>query len=359
MPPISSFLIWNPFIYWHSCQLFAQSKIDEAQFPCILKTSQIATFLFFCREYHAILTYGRGYDKLALPITLYFTGKSGGEHMREKCETNNKPSKMKLYILLVVAFIAVGIIVPIVASTGYGPGAQPVVPPFVPPPVVAGGVSLPAVRLRARINSIDFTTAADFALDAASIISRTPRNRGLFISVANPTTLDAAHLHQLFEQAANENIHLTINVDTVNNAGMVLMRVFHTALTIAHLSDDVNLRGQYSGVDVTDLRNYVNLYFRNTFTAVTVGEPGSFGVVTSYNSAGLQEYEYVHMRVAVHESLLHTTNYQNLRIYAIDTTNGHYAYIDTYRQMDANGYLHFYTPVGGGIIFTDTPLARR
>jgi hypothetical protein len=100
-------------------------------------------------------------------------------------------------------------------------------------------------------------------------------------------------------------------------------------------------------VDPTDTAataNYFEQYFTNDVAVVSLGQKGAYGAD-------------IPMAVKLDLSAL---NLETLVFYAFDSATGSYTQIPaTGYTMDANGYLHFTTPVGGDIVISDAPLAAR
>lgn len=260
----------------------------------------------------------------------------------------------KTYILLLALIFMMGVLMPIIASTGYGPGVQPTVPPFVPPEVSPSATTARPTH-SPRFNTLEFTTGEETLQAATNIVRRAPRLRRLFISIVNPGEIDASNLWELFALAARNQVPLILQMDTVDEyTGEILARIVVDYEVAAHLNGGMNFLAITDGEEIYELREVIEFHFENDFTVVRFRHRGAFGVANNDNG----EEEYIFVRASVSACLLELYG-EDILIYAFNSETEVYAYLDTNHEFDDNGFLHFYTPVGGDIIFTDSVLTRR
>ncbi|MCL2856663.1 MAG: hypothetical protein FWE19_02920 [Oscillospiraceae bacterium] len=270
-------------------------------------------------------------------------------------------------ILLAVVVVA-SLSAPAFAAVGYGDGARPTAPPFVPipppwaPPIIIGGGGsggggssgggggggstnvrtttpvLPTFVAPAPATPTQVSTATTAAIQQA--LSAGERAS---IVLTNVSTAPASVIQGVFTQAAQAGVASAIvHLDT-REGGRVLSRMFVDSTTAATLSGTVDFSLRVSGVEVQRAVRIFERSFNNNVVAVSLGQTGAFGA-------------NIRMAVLVDLSRL---NVDSLVFYAYDREANTFARIDTQFRVDANGYLHFSTPVGGDIIITDRPLTRR
>jgi len=135
--------------------------------------------------------------------------------------------------------------------------------------------------------------------------------------------------------------NLRFEHDTMNgNAIQVRLYIDNPAL----INSDMMLSAWVSGKDVDWTRNLFERFFTNSVRVVHFDHSGAWGQS---------------VRVAARVNLA-DMNIQNLVFYSYDRASNSYRRIanPAYR-IDANGFLHFTTSMGGDIIISDGPLTRR
>ena len=266
-----------------------------------------------------------------------------------------------LLALVVVASLSVSAF----AAVGYGDGARPNVPPFTPSipwfpeggRVVGGGGGSggggggnfsgfwAAVTPSAPTFSAPTpATPGQVSLAAtAAIRQAVATGERANVVLTNVSTVPASAIQSVFTQAAGAGASgAIVHLDTIQR-DRVLSRIFIDNTTAAALSGTVDFTLRTSGPEVRRTARIFERHFNNNVAVVSLGQRGAFGAT-------------IRMAVMVDLSGLNTNS---LVFYAYDREANAFARITTGFRIDANGYLHFSTPVGGDIIITDRPLTVR
>ena len=158
----------------------------------------------------------------------------------------------------------------------------------------------------------------------------------------NISTIASSALQGVLAQAP-ENAFVFVD-NRVDNA--ILSRIFINAEMAALLPETINLAVHVCGCcqQAPQVAALFERFFTNNVVAVSFEHQGAFGT---------------YIRVAVRVDLTNL-NTESLIFYAYDRASNRYTLLEApnYR-IDALGFLHFSTPVGGDIIITDRPLALR
>ncbi|MCL2857954.1 MAG: hypothetical protein FWE19_09650 [Oscillospiraceae bacterium] len=196
------------------------------------------------------------------------------------------------------------------------------------------------------INSIVHAPAASadvFTAASAAIQLAHDTNTQADVVLTNVTTVPIAAIQSVFAQATRAGLSgAIVHLDT-RERDRTLSRIFIDAETAANLSGDIDFRVWTNGIGIQRASHTFERSFSNNFAAVSFGHTGVFGT---------------EIRVAVTVDLF-GLNTGNLMLFAHDLDTNTYTQILTVPRVDSNGFLHFTTPVGGDIIITDAPLARR
>lgn len=163
------------------------------------------------------------------------------------------------------------------------------------------------------------------------------------VTLVNVSTVPAASIKNVFTQAAKSGVTDTVVRLDAKEGNTVLSRVYVDAATAAKLTGTVDFSVATKGAAVDKAISTFEKAFDNKIAAVSLGQKGAFGAD-------------IKMAVKADLSKLNTSN---LVFYAFDKTTGKYAKLAVEYKVDAKGYLHFSTPVGGDIIISDKPLARK
>lgn len=231
------------------------------------------------------------------------------------------------------------------SGSGGGGGAAAYTPP------ATGTAENPAPATTTTVNNAvtaainaAIGAAVNAAANAAASSAQASPNGGAVIKLTNVSTITAAVIQNAIRQATSrsEITTATVTVDAVEN-GVVLSRVYITPAAAAALTGTVNLAVSTKSQAVASAVSTFTRFFDNNIAAVSLGQRGAFG-------ANIQ------LAVKLDLSKL---NQQSLVFYTYDAATGRYARINATYKVDAKGYLHFVTPVGGEIVISDKPLTRK
>ena len=237
--------------------------------------------------------------------------------------------RYKILIVLIALILGTSIAIPMFAATGYGPGAQPSVPSFVP--------TLPGTRAQI-VNAA--TTAIQQSLDAG--------HRHVNICIVNIDIINAEYVRYVFNMAYEAGLAATVHVCTrVDNN--VITRKFINAQTAAELRGTIDFTMQVSGDSVNETATAIRSMFTNNVAVILNGHNGTFGRGRGGTPTRLRTAAMIDLTGL-------DTN--NLRFYAFNDDMNIFTLIHTPFGIDSQGFLHFFMPVGGPIIVTDSPLTR-
>lgn len=198
-------------------------------------------------------------------------------------------------------------------------------------PSVDGGPNIPtptAVNSAAAANTVkDAVTKAGNA-DSVSVV------------LSNPGDVSLETLKAMAQAASGKK--LTINGDTrySNSSNAVNVRV---SLDPSQSTKSVNFFAHTESAQAQATRQTFGRWYSNNLMVVAMNQKGDFGQTVSVAvkpAAGL--------------------NVENLVFYSYDKATNTYTKLNnTNYRMDANGYIHFNTSVGGDIIISDGDLVKK
>lgn len=183
------------------------------------------------------------------------------------------------------------------------------------------------------VTAAQATQAAQAAVKAAQAIG----GKTAAVRFANVSALTPAAIQAVYNAAVKAGMTPTIYADTVVG-GQVVGRVYYTpAAQVPTANVNVSMT-----VGNKAIQQHFEKYFKNQkFAVVTMGQKGAFGSV---------------VQVAVKIDLS-GMDLSSLAIYSYDAAANAYTLVEnTGAFVDANGYLHFNTPVGNNIVITDKAL---
>lgn len=204
---------------------------------------------------------------------------------------------------------------------------------------IGGYASSPISSNPTPVTTTQVTTTATEAIKQAVASG----NGQATVSLVNVSTVPAASIKSVFTQATKAGVANTVVQLDAKEGSTVLSRIYVDAATAAKLTGTVDFSVSTKGAAVDSAINKFEKAFDNKIAAVSLGQKGAFGAD-------------IKMAVKVDLSKL---NKSNLVFYAYDKTTGKYAKLTAEYKIDSKGYLHFSTPVGGDIIISDKPLARK
>lgn len=158
--------------------------------------------------------------------------------------------------------------------------------------------------------------------------------------VRNAVRVTADTLKNVAERFSDAAVAPKVSFDTVRG-GAVVGRLTFDLTKVGNLSSDINL-----GVSTTNrtVSNVFNRFFSNETALVDLAHKAAFGTE-------------IEVAVKVDLSNLNT---ENLVFYCYDLATNSYFQIQNPKYfIDANGYVHFSTNMGGSIIITDSALTRK
>ena len=163
------------------------------------------------------------------------------------------------------------------------------------------------------------------------------------VSFRNVSSVNASTLQSIAQDAANSGIQITVQIDKVEN-GKVISRMYIDPAQASNLSGDINLEVDVSGRNVNTVKNIFEKFYSNKMSVINFGQQGSFGMT-------------VGMAVKVDLSEMDPAS---LVFYSYDKATNTYSQIaNPGAYVDANGYLHFSTNLGGGIIISEGALVNK
>ncbi|MCL2050511.1 MAG: hypothetical protein FWG91_02090 [Lachnospiraceae bacterium] len=157
----------------------------------------------------------------------------------------------------------------------------------------------------------------------------------------------AAYVLHFLEYGSDENrlTGLGIISDSLKgNEVEVRINIYDPLKASISAGPSLAISGQTSGDEVTKKVNTFQKFFQNDIKMVSLDHQGNFG-------------HDVRIAAKVDVSRMNTSN---LYFYSYSAKTNRYIRIErTNYKIDANGYVHFSTDVGGDIIISDGPLESR
>jgi hypothetical protein len=186
--------------------------------------------------------------------------------------------------------------------------------------------------------------ATEAQVAAAAAASRPSPGGQAVIKLTNVSTIAASAIQSALQRvaAASGVTSAQIQIDAMDGRTIV-SRVYIDQATAAALSGTVNFAVFTQGNDVNRANGTFKRYFDNNIASIALGQKGAYGAS-------------IRMAVKVDLSQLKA---DSLVFYAYDAATGRYARVTTTYSVDSKDYLHFSTPVGGTIVISDKPLARK
>jgi hypothetical protein len=131
---------------------------------------------------------------------------------------------------------------------------------------------------------------------------------------------------------------------TLPGQNVVDVRVYINPSQVA-AGSSINVSGSTTNTTAQAIGNTFERFFTNNIAVISLGQQGAFGS---------------DVRVAARADLSGMADTDRLYFYSYDAATNTYTRIfNPQHRIDANGYLHFTTPLGGSIIVTDSPLNSR
>ncbi|MCL2034609.1 MAG: hypothetical protein FWG94_07755, partial [Oscillospiraceae bacterium] len=180
-------------------------------------------------------------------------------------------------------------------------------------------------------------TATQNAITAARAAGSTVAT----VNFKNPGDISLSTLQAMANAARQAGMTLRLQADsmTADNRS-VDVRI---TLNPAQSTQDLNLSASTTNAGATRTTNTFTRFFGNNVMTVSLGQQGGFG-----------------QTVTIAAKLNPGLNTDNLAFYVYDRTANTFRRIQSpnYR-VDANGYVHFDTAMGGEIVISDGALSRR
>jgi hypothetical protein len=253
-----------------------------------------------------------------------------------------KTAALILALVVVFSFAA-----PVSAATGYGPGTvdsgsssdSGYVPPAAAPSAMNPAPVTPAQVTEAVNTAIEQAVAAAAVAIEAGEAGEVVEAK---VTLTNVSTVPASAIQTAFTAAATAGVEdLKINVDS-KLGKTVLSRIYLDEAAATGLSGTVDLTVKTQGSEVNKAVKTFEKFYSNKVAAVSLGQKGAYGAT---------------LKMAV-KADLSKLNTSTLVFYVYNKETNSFAILNTTYTIDANGYLHFSTPVGGDIIITDKPLSK-
>jgi hypothetical protein len=144
------------------------------------------------------------------------------------------------------------------------------------------------------------------------------------------------------DNAAGDN-DVRIHFDTMLPGNIVDVRVYINPAEVTG-TDNINVSGSTTNQMAQVTGNTFETFFANSIAVVALGQQGNFGM---------------DVRIAARVDLS-GMNTNRLYFYAYDAAANTYTRImNPQHRVDANGFLHFTTPLGGSIVISDGPFSLR
>ncbi|MCL2035720.1 MAG: hypothetical protein FWG94_13475, partial [Oscillospiraceae bacterium] len=160
------------------------------------------------------------------------------------------------------------------------------------------------------------------------------------VNFKNPGDISLSTLQAMANAARQAGMTLRLQADsmTANNRS-VDVRI---TLNPAQSTQDLNLSASTTNAGATRTTNTFTRFFSNNVMTVSLGQQGSFG-----------------QTVTIAARLNPGLNTDNLAFYVYDRTANTFQRIQSPNdRVDANGYVHFDTAMGGEIVISDGVLSK-
>lgn len=163
------------------------------------------------------------------------------------------------------------------------------------------------------------------------------------VKVSNAKTIDAATIKEVAAQATKSGVAATIHADQVQG-NKVVARLYIDPAKAANLTGTIDLTASVDAESTKVATDVFNKFFENEIAAIHLGQSGSYGM---------------NIGVAVKVDLSNL-DVENLHFFVYNReTNTYVTLTEPNYYIDANGYLHFDTQVGGDVIISDQALTAK
>ena len=225
----------------------------------------------------------------------------------------------KLIFIAIAVILCLSLSVSAFAASGYATGTTPVIS-YTP-------------------TTASVTKEADKAISSAVKSGEETAT----VSLKNATTVTADALKKVADAAAKANVDVLVHADQIVG-NKVVSRFYIDPAKAANLTGSINLTVKVDARDTKAVADAFKKYYSNEIAVISLGQKGAYGM---------------DMRLAVKVDLS-KLNADKLVFNVYDSAANTYAPIAAPAYyIDANGYLHFSTPVGGNIIITDQAPALK
>ena len=229
--------------------------------------------------------------------------------------------KQRIILAFVAAMLCVNMTVPALAATGYATGT------------VEKNDYNP-VKAETQITEEKIETAVETAIEKGITTAN--------VKVRNVKTVETETLSKVAEAAQEENKQAAVHFDQIKG-NKVTVRITVDPAVAGKLEGNLNVYGSIEKKDIAKADRVFDKYFSNKTEVVYLGQSGSYGM---------------NVKIAAKVDLT-DMNIANLRFYVYNAATNTYSKLTTGYYVDANGYLHFTTPVGGSIIISNGPLTAK
>ena len=195
----------------------------------------------------------------------------------------------------------------------------------------------------ANVDTSGAVTADKITAEAKSALQGTAAGGSAIVRTQNAQRIAPATLNALAAAAQGSGKSVVLHADTLLGNAMQ-GRIYLEPAKFTDAAAAIQLGVYTDPAHTAAVTGMFGQYFDNTVRAVTLAQQGSFGA---------------RIQIAAKVDLT-GLNTQSLIFYAYNAaTNGYTRINNPAYLIDANGYLHFYTELGGSIIITDKPLTKR
>lgn len=229
--------------------------------------------------------------------------------------------KQRIISALVAAMLCVSMSVPAFAATGYATGT-------------VDKTDYNPVSAETQITDAKIESAVESAVKA--------ENTTVTVKVYNVKTVEIETLKKVAEEAKEESKKSTVHFDQLKGK-KVTARITVDPAIAANLKGELNVYASVEKKDTQKTFNLFNKYFTNKIAVVHLGQSGAYGM-------------NVKVAAKVDLSGMDTSA---LKLYVYNAATNTYSKLTSSYFIDANGYLHFTTPVGGSVIISNGALVKK
>ncbi|WRS28993.1 family 43 glycosylhydrolase (plasmid) [Oscillospiraceae bacterium MB08-C2-2] len=190
------------------------------------------------------------------------------------------------------------------------------------------------IAVATPVSTQDATSAANKAIQAAG------GNNAVTARFVNKSEITIEAIKAMSGAAQTAGKTLMVNADNIVN-GVVLSRI---RFDVSQATQGIKFGVQLSGNKVDARKALFEKHFSNSLAILNLEQKGSFGtrveIAAKVNLSGFDK--------------------NNLVYYSYDTATNQYVRIkEPNHFVDSNGYLHFFTDLGGDIVISEGPLTKR